>query len=113
SHDVVFENNRIHDGGTIGTGINGEGLYIGTSGILDNTYNVILRSNVVYNTLSEGIELKPGTHECLVEYNNISTNNTGPVPAASIELDETLNYASNPNHVVRGNIVHDAGSHSH
>jgi hypothetical protein len=113
SHDVVFENNHIHDGGTIGTHINGEGLYIGNSGVVDNTYNVTLRSNRVHNTLSEGIELKPGTHDCVVEYNDVSTNNTGSVPAASIEVDETSNFPSNPNHIVRANKIHDAGAQSH
>ena len=111
-HDVLFENNIVHDGGSLG-GSNGEGFYIGSAGTVDNSYNVTIRGNTIYNTKSEGVELKPGTHDCIVEGNNVSVSNTGDVRASSIEVDYVRNYGSNPNHIVRNNIVHDSGSNSY
>ena len=110
SHDVLLENNIVHDGASLG-GVNGEGFYIGTADG-DNTYNVTIRGNRIYNTKSEGVQLKPGTHDCIVESNDVSANNTGTVPASSIEVNNT-NHGSNPNHIIRNNIVHDSGPNSH
>ncbi len=112
SHDLLFENNIVHDGGSLG-GSNGEGFYIGSAGTVDNSYNVTIRGNTIYNTESEGVELKPGTHDCIVEGNNVSVSNTGDVRASGIEVDYVRNYDSNPNHIIRNNIVHDSGSNSY
>lgn len=108
SHDILVQNNVIHDGGTIGDGVNGEGIYVGHDGTpIDNTYNVTIRNNTIYNTPSEGVELKPGTHDCVVEYNNVYANNRGATQFGAIEVDNVANYNSNPNHIVRKNLVHD------
>jgi hypothetical protein len=103
----LFERNIVHRGGALG-GSNGEGFYIGSAPSLptDNTYNVIIRSNLVYDCASEGIEFKPGTHNCLAEGNTMYNCCTGE-PFRTIEIDEVLNWNSDPNHVIRNNIVHD------
>jgi parallel beta-helix repeat protein len=113
-HDVLLRNNRVFNGGSLG-GSNGEGFYIGTSytDTVDNSYNITIQGNTIYNTMSEGIEFKEGTHDCIADGNTISTNNTGAVPASSIEVDEGINWNGNPNHVVRNNVIHDSGSGSH
>ena len=115
SHDILLVNNTVHD-----TGLwiyNGEGFYIGqgdSAGIMDNTHNVIVRSNLIYNTTDEGIEIKPGTYSCVVEGNTLHTcnkpQNTYGAGSGAIEIDQegTYNYYSgNPNHLVRNNLVYD------
>src|SRR4030095_13345619 len=96
--------------GAIGAG-NGEGFYLGSSPSdpADNSYNLMVRGNVVYNTESEGIELKPGTHDCIVEGNFLYNCSTVD-PYRTIEIDEVANWAPNPNHIVRNNIIHDTKS---
>ena len=104
---ITVDNNKIYDAG-MGTE-NGEGMYIGTGsgGPVDDTNHITITNNTIYNTKDEGIELKPGTHDCLVE-NNILYN-TGNYSA--IEVDEEINgvqsYGANPNHIIRNNIIHD------
>jgi len=107
-HDIILESNKVHDTATLG-GSNGEGFYIGTAvaGGVDNTYNVIVRSNIVFNTISEGIEFKPGSHDCIAE-GNIMYNCSTVDPFRTIEIDEIGNWGSNPNHIVRNNIIHDS-----
>ena len=120
SHYITIQNSIIRD--TRKWRWNGEGIYVGTSssGPLDNTSHVTIRNNIIYNTNDEGIELKPGTHDCLIEGNllyNIMINPEFSGNAGAIELNQaTINcpkcingiqtWPSNPNHVVRNNIVH-------
>lgn len=115
SHDILLVNNLVHDTGLGGS--YGEGFYIGSGdspGFMDNTHNITLRGNTVYNTLGEGIEVKPGTYNVTVESNIVHTANKAQVPSGAgggaIEVDEegTYNYwPSNPNHIIRGNMVYD------
>ena len=138
SSNIVFRRNTIHDVGQVcigvqknssfvtvednvcfNTGLNtgefGEGIYVGTGsrGLLDNTNNVTVRRNTVHDTTDEGIELKPGTHDNIVEGNllyNISTP-FGPTVGA-IEVSErnagNQSWTGNPSHIIRDNIVHSS-----
>jgi parallel beta-helix repeat protein len=101
---------------------NGEGIYIGTGsgGPLDNTSHVTVRNNLVFNVTDEGIELKPGTHDCLVEGNtlyNIMTDPDYAGGAGAIEINPgsvpcpncpggVQGWPSDPNHIIRNNTVH-------
>jgi parallel beta-helix repeat protein len=138
SHHVVVQNNIVHDVGQEGIHVkenssfvtvqgntvynteklggccNGEGVYVGTStsGGLDNTNNVTVRNNVIHDTSDEGIEIKPGTHDCIVENNTVYiTNTSSDSPYAAIEINERdaspQTWSGNPNHLVRNNILHD------
>lgn len=110
SHYITIQNCTVYD--TRKWQYNGEGVYIGTgsAGPLDNTNNVIVRDCTIYNTIDEAIEIKPGTHDCLVE-NNIIYNITTGQSYGAIEVNENSagvqNWGSNPNHVIRNNIIHD------
>ena len=107
---ILLEGNTIYD-----TDLyihNGEGFYIGTgsAGPKDNTHHVTVRNNLIHDVGDEGIELKPGTHDCLIEGNIVYNAVVGRTWGA-IEVGESIlgeqEWASNPNHVVRNNIVHD------
>jgi parallel beta-helix repeat protein len=108
SYNITLSNNIIHDTGK-GTS-NGEGFYIGTSssGPADNTSNVMIRNNTVYNTTDEGVELKPGTSRCVVD-NNVFYN-TGSYAAIEVDQNEIPGvqlYNGNPSHIVKNNTIHD------
>ena len=110
SEYITIENCSIHDTGK--HKYNGEGIYIGTGsrGPKDNTNHVTVRNNVIFNILDEAVELKPGTHDCLVEGNSIHDVRTGPSYGA-VEVNEaTLGFQqwpATPNHIVRNNMIHD------
>src|SRR5262249_46773024 len=114
---VTLRKNTIHD--TRQWQYNGEGIYIGhgSTASHDNTNNVTIQGNTIYNTNDECIELKSGTHDNIVDGNDISHCLLDPSWGAtigSIEVDEAINgnqyWNSNPNHIVRNNIVHDTKS---
>jgi parallel beta-helix repeat protein len=92
---------------------NGEGVYVGTgsSGDQDNTAFVAVRNNVIHNTTDEGIEFKPGTHDCTAEGNVVYDVSTGETWGA-IEVGEhsvgNQFWGENPNHVVRGNTIYSS-----
>lgn len=112
---VTIQNNTVHD--TRQWQYNGEGIYVGhgSSASKDNSHHVTVRNNTVYNTNDEGIEIKPGTHDCVVEGNNVSRALLDPAysgpGAGSIEINQSINgnqvWTSDPHHIVRNNIVHD------
>lgn len=121
SEYITIEDCIVHDTGK--GSANGEGIYVGTgsAGPLDNTHHVTIRNNTVYNTSTddyggEAIELKPGTHDCVIEgnliYNSRAIGNYG-----AIQISESHNgvqaWNSNPNHIVRNNILHDTGTAIH
>jgi len=98
---------------------NGEGIYIGTgdSAPLDNTHNVTVTNCTIYNTPDEGVELKIGTHDCIVDHNDISRVNLGSnwsqngPNVGAVEVNESVGavqvWNANPNHIVRNNLIHD------
>jgi hypothetical protein len=114
---VILQNSLIHDTRT--WQYNGEGVYVGTRDDAepnDNTNHVTIKNNTIYNTNDECVELKPGTHDCIVEGNNISHCNQDPAYSStldlgSIEVDEAVHapqhWDSNPNHIIRNNVIHD------
>ena len=112
---VTIQNSTIHD--TRQWQYNGEGIYIGhgSTASLDNTNHVTIRNNTIYNVKDEGVELKSGTHDCVVEGNTIYQALLDPAysgsGAGAIEVSESNNgnqvWNSNPNHIVRNNRVHD------
>lgn len=138
SHHIVVQNSTVHDVGQEGLHVrlnssfvviqdstvrntrkwqfNGEGMYIGTgsAGPLDNTNNIIIRNNVIHDTIDEGIELKPGTHDCLVEGNTLFNISSGGATTGSIEVNQAVagvqHWDSNPNHVIRNNIIHSSST---
>ena len=111
---ITIDSNVVHDTGTWTA--DGEGIYVGSgSGTQDNTNNVTVKNNTIYNATNEGIEIKPGTHDCLVEGNliyNVNTSDNG-YGGGALEIDESTvsgnAWSSNPKHVVRNNIVHNVG----
>jgi parallel beta-helix repeat protein len=111
---VTVQDNTVYNTEKLGGCCNGEGVYVGTStnGPLDNTHNVTVRRNLIHDTTDEGIEIKPGTHDCIVENNTLyMTNTMSDSPYAAIELDERdaeiQTWSGNPNHIVRNNVLHD------
>lgn len=113
---VTLSNSTIYNTGT--GSLDGEGVYVGSStsvSTVDNTNTVTISGNTIHNTKDEGIELKPGTHDCIVDGNTLYSNNTegGGYGGAAIEVNEAVaspqHWDSNPNHIIRNNVVHDTG----
>lgn len=115
STHVTIQNCTVHDTGQ--WLYNGEGIYAGTgsAGPVDNTGHVTIRSNTVFRLGKTGgggeaIELKPGTHNCVIEYNTVHGVRTGPHIGAIEVCEASLgvqSWASNPNHIVRNNRLYD------
>jgi hypothetical protein len=115
---VTLSNSTVHDTGT--WNYDGEGVYIGSStseSTVDNTHHITVRSNTIFNTHDEGIELKPGTHDILIDGNTLYACNLNTRGAsyggAAIEVNEAVaapqHWDSNPAHVIRNNTIHDTG----
>jgi hypothetical protein len=110
---VTVQNSVIHDAGVWRDNSNGEGIYTGQGSggtFTDNTNHLHARNNLIYNTKCEGIDIKSGTHDFLVENNifyNNNTNHSFDVGAIEISSNRLVLqvYEGNPNHVVRNNIV--------
>jgi hypothetical protein len=112
---VVLRNSTIRD--TRKWRYNGEGVYIGTSASqqpktppYDNTHDILVQRNTIYNTGDECIEAKEGTynvtidgntmHDCLLDPGITSTSWGG------VEVMEHEHfYGSNPNHVIKNNTI--------
>ena len=115
SSNVTIQNCIIHD--TRRYKFNGEGIYIGTSsstqtelGVNDNTNNILIKNNEIFNTNDECIELKEGTYSVTIDGNvlsnclldpGITSKNWGAIDI----LEHENHYNSNPNHVVKNNII--------
>ena len=128
-HDIGQEGIHIHYGSSFvtvsqctihDTGkwiYDGEGIYIGTSDSapLDNTNNVIISKSTIYNTTDEAIEFKIGTHNVTADGNTIYNANSANngYGGAAIEVNQAVgsvqHWGSNPNHIVKNNIIHDVG----
>lgn len=114
SSHITIQNCTVYDTGK--WKYNGEGIYVGTGskGPPDNTAYVTIRSNVVHNPGAgyggEAIELKPGTHDCIIEYNTVY-NAFSEAGVGAIEISESALgvqlWASNPKHIIRNNVLHD------
>ena len=117
---VTIQNNTVYN--TRNFDFNGEGIYIGTGsgGPLDNTNNVTVRGNTIHDTTDEGIELKAGTHDCIVEGNtiyNVLTDSNFDNSVGSIEVNQASSgeqaWGSNPNHIIRNNVIHNTKTGIH
>lgn len=111
-HDCLVVSNIVHDTGRYG--VYGEGIYIGKSDTAppDPTHDITIRSNLVYNTFGEGIEVKPGTYNIIVEGNTFHDCDLTQPPSggAAIEVDaDTSNnyYSGDKNQIIRNNRVYN------
>jgi chitodextrinase len=113
---VTVSQCTVHDTGT--WAYDGEGIYIGSStseSTVDNTNNVVVTGTTVYNTTNEGVELKPGTHDCIIDGNTFHNTNSASngYGGAAIEVNQAVaspqHWDSNPNHIIRNNIVYANG----
>ncbi len=83
---TIFDTGRRPGGsGDYGYEQNGEGIYLGTGGPVDNfdvTTDVVIRNNEIYNTTAEAIDIKSSVLRVLIEDNRIhdvATNTSGAV----------------------------------
>lgn len=112
--NILLNNVTVYNTGRNGTGSNGEGIYVGGGGAPDNTTAITIQNSTIHDTQDEGIELKGGTHDCIVEkntlYNILSPGSSYSNGGGAIEIDNPAgNYGSDPNHLVRNNVIHDIG----
>ena len=109
SSNVLFEGNTLRNGGSLGSQ-NGEGFYIGTHNGNDFTNNVTIRNNTIDTMKHEGIEFKHDTHDCTAEENTISNCVANyDYGKYSILAFPTATYGSNPNHIIRRNVIFNHG----
>ena len=112
SHDILVEGNTLNNAGSINPTptASAEGIYIGThfGGNGDITYNVTVRGNTIDGAKHEGVEIKADTHGCVVEDNIISNcvlDGAFTYGRNTIVVHPMVNYLSNPNHIIRRNII--------
>jgi hypothetical protein len=115
---VTLRDSIIHDTGK--WKYNGEGVYIGTSSSqqpktppYDNTHDVLLKGNKIFNTVDECIEAKEGTYNVTIDGNTLyncllASKNTDPGWGAIELMDAGKYYRSNPSHVVKNSIIKSA-----
>jgi hypothetical protein len=112
---VTIQDSTIHD--TRKWRSNGEGVYIGTSSSqqpnsppYDNTHDILVKSNTIYNTGDECIEAKEGTYNIIIDGNILHDCLLDPSITSlgwgGIEVMEHETYhGSNPSHVIKNNII--------
>lgn len=113
---VTLQDSVIHD--TRKWQFNGEGVYIGTSSSqqpnsppYDNTHDILVKNNTIYNTSDECIEAKEGTYNVTIDGNTmhnclLDSRITSPNWGAIEVMEHEKYYGSNPNHVIKNNIIH-------
>jgi hypothetical protein len=114
---VTVQDSIIHDTGKLGR--YGEGIYVGTAGSgqksppYDNTHDILLKGNTIHNTTDECIEVKEGAHNVIIDSNTMHDCLLDPRITSpgwgSIELMQPEKfYGSDPNHIVKNNIIKTA-----
>lgn len=107
--NFVVKNSVVYRTARLGPSYNGEGIYVGSKS--DTTNGVTLLNNVVHDVQDECIELKGDSHDIIVDgnelYNCMSPGSSYSNVSGAIEMDEPLNSTTNPNQIIRNNIVHD------
>ena len=94
STHVLVEGNTISNTGRLIARF-GEGIYVGHGGQewVDETAHVVVRNNEISYTSAEGIDIKPGTREIVIEDNLI--HHVAPIDGGSISA-HYVNGATNP-----------------
>jgi Right handed beta helix region len=108
--NITLNRVTVYNTGRLGTSSNGEGIYIGGGSATDNTHAVTVQNSTIHDTQDEGIELKHDTHDCVIEGNtlyNIMSGSAFSNGGGAIEIDEPTTYPSNPNHLIRNNVIRD------
>lgn len=110
-HDILLDHCTVYDTGQLGTGSNGEGVYVGGGTSPDNSNAVTIQYCTIHDVQDEGVELKHGSHDVIVQnntlYNCMDPGSSFSTTGGCIEINETDGeYGSNPNHLVRNNIIH-------
>ena len=106
-YNVTIENNEIHD---CGLTANGEGIYVGTDplqagGVPDRTKYINIKNNHIYNTKGEGVDLKAGSSDCIVQNNLIHDTYEGYNGAIHAgHWDSPLII---PNYVIASNTIYN------
>jgi hypothetical protein len=112
---VTLQDSVIHD--TRKWKSNGEGVYIGTSPgqqpsspPYDNTHDILVKNNSIYNTADECIEAKEGTYNVTIDGNTmqdclLDSSITSPGWGGVEVMEQEKFYGSNPNHVIKNNII--------
>jgi hypothetical protein len=112
---VTLQDSTIHD--TRKWQFNGEGVYIGTSSSqqpssppYDNTHDVLVKNNTIYNTSDECVEAKEGTYNVTIDGNVMRDCLLDPAISSpgfgGVEVMEHRKYyGANPNHVIKNNII--------
>ncbi len=91
---------------------NGEGVYIGTgsAGPVDNTHHITVQNSIIHDVTDEAVELKPGTHDCILSgntiYNAASGQNWGAIEINQHSLGVQY-YGQDPNHIVKNNTIYN------
>jgi hypothetical protein len=113
---VTLQDSVIHD--TRKWKFNGEGIYIGTSSSeqpngppYDNTHDILVKNNTIYNTNDECIEAKEGTYNVTIDGNKLhdcllDPAITKPHWGAIDVMEHKKYYSANPNHVIKNNIIY-------
>jgi hypothetical protein len=95
----------------------GEGIYIGTSSgqqpnnpPFDNTHDILVKSNVIYNTNDECVEAKEGTYNVTIDGNTLrdcllDAKITSPNWGGIEVMEHRKYYGSNPSHVIKNNSI--------
>lgn len=114
--NFLIENSTIYNTGRLGQSSNGEGMYIGNSGGTDTTNGVTVIGNTIHDTQDECIELKGDSHDNIIDgntlYNCISPGSSYSNGGGAIEIDEPRNGSTNPNQIVRNNVIHDIANNA-
>jgi len=112
---VTLKDSVIYDTGK--WQYNGEGVYIGTSSSqqpnsppYDNTHDITVKGNTIYNTKDECIEAKEGTYSITIDSNKmydclLDPKITSPSWGAIEVMEHDKYYNSNPNHVIKNNVI--------
>ena len=112
---VTLKDSIIYDTGKLSR--YGEGVYIGTSSSqqpnsppYDNTHNILITGNTIYNTTDECIEVKEGAHNVTIDRNTmhdclLDAKITDPNWGSIEVMEHRRYYSANPRHVIKNNVI--------
>jgi parallel beta-helix repeat protein len=96
AHDVVIENNRIHNCGILPPGNHDQGIYVEASD------NLVIRNNIIDHNADRGIQLYPDADGTVITNNVIDGNGEGVIFSG-----EFVNgvYQASDNNTVTHNLI--------